>query len=98
MSRLFSRKSALDAQAIDRLVSSGRLTEEQAKELRQATSGEDLGQRAHAIQVQHASRALAEAVAAGKLSQAAADEYLDRLNRGENAHRVRRELRVAGVL
>ena len=98
MSQLFSRKSAPDARAIDRLVASGRLTEEQGEELRQAATVQELGRRAHAVQLQHASRALADAVAAGKLSRIDADGYLDRLNRGEDAHRVRRELRRAGVL
>jgi hypothetical protein len=93
------RRGVVDrARGLDKLVASGRLTEEESAQLRDTAERDGLTSAAKPIQLRHATAALAEAVAAGKVSQPDADRYLARLRAGEDAHRVRRELRRAGIL
>lgn len=75
----------------------GRLTDEQRARLA-AASPEDRDRVLQQVRLQHVRRSLADAVAGGRVSQADADSVLDRLSRGEDVHRMRRELRRRGVL
>lgn len=51
-----------------------------------------------ALRLRHVRDALAGAVMEGRVSRVDADAVLERLARGEDAHQLRRELRLAGVL
>ena len=92
------RRVLAHASGLEKLVASGKLTKEESAQLREGAERGDPASAAKPVQLRHATAALAEAVAAGKLSQAEADGYLARLRDGEDAHRVRRELHRAGVL
>ena len=51
-----------------------------------------------AMRSRHAEQALTAAVSAGRITQAEADEYLERIRASDDPHAVRRALRRAGVL
>ncbi len=98
MTRQLIRRVLDRASGLDKLVASGRLTEEESAQLREAAERGELESAARPVQLRHATAALAAAVAAERITQSDADGYLARLRAGEDTHRVRRELRKAGIL
>ena len=76
----------------------GRLSLEQRERFDAAASPAERDALIEEVRRTHVEEALAEAVAAGRLSPAAAARILDRLARGEEPHTLRRELRATGVL
>jgi hypothetical protein len=98
MTKRVVRRVQDQANGLDKLVASGRLTEEESARLREAAGRDDLQSAAGPVQLRHATAVLAQAVADDKITRSEADAYLARLRDGEDAHRVRRELRRAGIL
>ncbi len=78
---------------LDRMVASGRITENEAQDLRTATDERDFNQAVRNIRVRHAGVQLDEAVADGSLTRTEADRLLDRLRTGEHGGSLRARLR-----
>ena len=79
-------------QQLDKMVASGRITEDEATDLRAATGTEQFQRAVGAIQARHAGEHMESAIAAGEMTQAEADAYLDRLRRGDHPKGLRARL------
>ena len=79
-------------QQLDKMVASGRITEDEAADLRAAEGTEQFEQALGAIQVRHAGEHMQSAIPAGEMTQEEADAYLDRLRRGEHPKGLRARL------
>ncbi len=81
-------------QQLDRMVASGRVTEEEAAQLRAAEGTPEFDAVVGTIRARHAGAHMDAAVAEGDMSQQEADGYLDRLRHGEHPKGLRARLRV----
>jgi hypothetical protein len=81
---------------LDKMVAAGRLTDDEAARLRAAKSAVEREDLARAIQVRHARRRIDEAVENGRLTEAEAKDYVDRLDSGEDLKFLRGLRRRSG--
>lgn len=79
-------------QQLDKMVASGRVTEEEAAALRAAAGTAEFEQAIGAVQARHAGEHMDSAIAAGEMTQAEADASLDQLRRGEHPKGLRARL------
>jgi hypothetical protein len=79
---------------LDRMMAAGRITEEEAGELRAAEGTPQFDVVVGAIRARHAGAHLEEAVAAGDMSQAEADATVAQLRSGEHPKGLRAKLRM----
>jgi hypothetical protein len=77
---------------LNAMVATGRVTEDEAAELRAARTDEELEAVTVAIRSRHAGSRMEEAVAAGLMSRAEADANLASLRRGEHPEGLRGQL------
>ncbi|MEX0629666.1 MAG: hypothetical protein WEE67_04405 [Chloroflexota bacterium] len=83
-SQLDAEKRQRILERLDRMVESGRLTEQEAERLHAAGDPGEFDAVVRDIRVRHAESRLAAAVADGRMSQEEADRFLERLRRGEH--------------
>jgi hypothetical protein len=81
-------------QQVDRMVASGRITEEEAAQLRRTEGTDEFDLVVGAIRARHAGAHMAAAVTEGDMSQAEADAYVERLRGGEHPKGLRARLRM----
>lgn len=81
-------------QQVDRMMASGRITDEEAAELRATEGTPRFDAVVGAIRARHAGAHLHAAVAAGDMSQAEAEADLARLRSGEHPKGLRAKLRM----
>jgi hypothetical protein len=81
-------------QQVDRMVASGRITDEEAAQLRAAEGKPEFDTVVGAIRARHAGTHMEAAVAEGDMSQEEADGYLARLRSGEHPKGLRARLRM----
>jgi hypothetical protein len=86
------RRQLLDR--LDRMVSSGRLTDDEAGRLRAAEGPEEFDAAVRDVRVRHAGTAMDARIAEGAMSREEADALLERLRRGEHPSGIRAD--VAG--
>jgi polyhydroxyalkanoate synthesis regulator phasin len=79
-------------QQLDKMVASGRITEDEAADLRAAAGTEQFEGAVGVIQARHAGEHMESAIAAGEMTQDEADAYLDRLRRGDHPKGLRARL------
>jgi polyhydroxyalkanoate synthesis regulator phasin len=77
---------------IDKMVKSGRISEEEAARLRSTEGTPEFDQAMGDIRARHAGAHMEEAVAEGQMSQAKADGYIERLKAGEHPRGLRSHL------
>jgi hypothetical protein len=77
---------------LDRMVKSGRATEQEAGRLRAARGPDEFDDVVRDIRVRHARTRLDAAIKDGDLSQAEADGLFERLSKGEHPRAVRADL------
>lgn len=77
---------------IDKMVASGRITEDEAERLRATEGTADFDAAIGVIRARHAAAHMEGAVDAGELSQEEADGYLGRLRNGEHPKGLRARL------
>src|ERR1700729_2613926 len=80
-------------QQLDRMVSAGRVSPQEAERLREAPDADEFEAALGDVRARHASADLDAAVADGHLAQPEADDLLHRLRRGEHAPGLRKNLR-----
>lgn len=80
-------------QRLDHMVSTGRITPEEAERLRAAGDADAFQSVMGEVMARHAGPDLDAAVAAGRMTPSEADDLKDRLSRGEHAPGLRRHLR-----
>jgi hypothetical protein len=91
------RRRARLIESLDRMVDSGRVTEDEAARLRSAEGDtQAFDAVAREIRVRHATPKLVAAVDGGTMTQAEADTALDQLRAGEHSRSLR--ARLHGVL
>jgi polyhydroxyalkanoate synthesis regulator phasin len=78
---------------VDKLVKSGRITEEEAVRLRATEGTGEFDAAVGEIRARHASAHMDRAIANGEMSQEEADGYLGRLRNGEHPKGLRARLR-----
>jgi polyhydroxyalkanoate synthesis regulator phasin len=78
---------------LDRMVESGRVTEEESDSLRTANSNEDFDEVVRHIRVRHATAGLSAAVEDGDMTAEEADRAVERLRSGEHPTGLRANLR-----
>jgi len=78
---------------VDRMVASGRITEEEAARLRAAPSDASFEEVVAGIRARHAQVHIDAAVAEGRMNQAEADELLNRLRSGEHSKELRSRIK-----
>jgi hypothetical protein len=78
---------------LDKMVESGRLTEEEAERLRGAAQATEFDDVVRDIRVRHAMTRLDAAVVAGSVTQVEVDGFLERLRNGEHPRSLRGHLR-----
>ncbi len=81
-------------QQVDRMVAAGRITDEEAAQLRAAEGTPEFDAVVGAIRARHAGAHMEAAVAEGDMNQAEADGYLARLRSGEHPKGLRAKLQV----
>jgi polyhydroxyalkanoate synthesis regulator phasin len=81
-------------QQVDRMVASGRITEEEAARLRAAEGTAEFDAVVGTIRARHAGGHMEAAVAEGDMSREEADGYLARLRIGEHPKGLRAKLRM----
>jgi hypothetical protein len=79
-------------ESLDRMVASGRVTEEEAVRLRAASSSAEFDAAVREIRVRHATPKLVAAVEGGTMTQADADTALEQLRAGEHSGTLRARL------
>ena len=79
-------------QQLDTMVASGRITEDEAADLRAATGTDQFERAVGAIQARHAGEHMESAIAAGEMTPEEANAYLDRLRRGDHPKGLRARL------
>ncbi|HVA05548.1 MAG TPA: hypothetical protein VNG12_02290 [Acidimicrobiales bacterium] len=77
---------------VDEMVESGRITEEEATQLRAAEGTPEFDAAVGAIRARHAGARMESAIAEGEISQEEADGYLERLRSGEHPKGLRARL------
>ena len=77
---------------IDKMVASGRITEEDAARLRATEGTADFDAAIADIRARHAGVHMERAINAGEMSQEEADSYLERLRNGEHPKGLRARL------
>jgi polyhydroxyalkanoate synthesis regulator phasin len=77
---------------LDKMIASGRITEEEAAALRAAEGTEDFDRAVGTIQARHAESHMNQAVAAGDMTQDEADAYSERLRQGDHPKGLRARL------
>jgi polyhydroxyalkanoate synthesis regulator phasin len=77
---------------IDKMMKSGRITDEEATRLRATEGSAEFDQTVGEIRARHAGAHMEESVAAGQMSQEEADCYLERLRGGEHPKGLRSHL------
>jgi polyhydroxyalkanoate synthesis regulator phasin len=77
---------------LDKMVASGRITEEEAADIRAAEGTEEFERAVGAIQARHAGEHVGSAIEAGEMTQEEADAYLDQLRRGDHPKGLRARL------
>jgi hypothetical protein len=75
---------------LDRMVSAGRVTPQEAERLRVADNADAFQAVMSEIRTRHASAGINEAIADGRMTQAEADDLLHRLRGGEHAPGLRK--------
>ena len=80
-------------QQLDRMVSAGRISLQEAERLRAAGNADEFEAAMGDVRARHAGADLDVAVADGQLTQPEADDLLHRLRRGEHAPGLRKNLR-----
>jgi polyhydroxyalkanoate synthesis regulator phasin len=78
---------------VDKMVKSGRITEEEAAQLRATEDTPDFDAAVADIRARHAGAHMESAIAEGEMSQEEADGYLVRLRSGEHPEGLRARLR-----
>jgi polyhydroxyalkanoate synthesis regulator phasin len=78
---------------VDKMVRSGRITEEEAARLRATEGTADFDAAVGDIRARHAGTHMETAIADGEMSQGEADGYLQRLRDGEHPAGLRARLR-----
>lgn len=78
---------------VDKMVRSGRITEEEGERLRATAGTPDFGSAVGAIRARHAGTHMEAAIAAGEMSREEADRDLERLRNGEHPEGLRARLR-----
>lgn len=78
---------------LDKMVASGRITEEEAARLRATEGTEDFRAAVGAVRARHAGTHLESAIADGEMTREEADTYLQRLQAGEHPKGLRARLR-----
>ncbi len=68
---------------LEKMLASGRITDEEAAALRSATGPEEFDRAVGAIRARHAGAQMDSAIAAGEMTQEEADASLERLRTGE---------------
>ena len=79
---------------MDKMVESGRITEEEAAQLRATEGTADFEAAVGAVRARHAGAHVEAAIADGEMSQEEADAYLERLRSGEHPEGLRARLRM----
>lgn len=79
---------------LDKMVSSGRVTEAEARRLRATQGTPQFEEAARDIRVRHASEGLDEAVAEHRMSREEADQQLRRIRQGDHPKGLRARLRT----
>jgi len=74
---------------LTKMVAAGRLTEEEAKRMRAASTASEREEAARTVQMRHARSRLEEAVDSGRLTPAEAEAFVERLDRGEDVSILR---------
>ena len=77
---------------IDKMVASGRITEDEAARLRATEGAAEFDSVVGAIRARHASVHMESAIAGGEMSQEEADRYLASLRKGEHPKGLRTRL------
>jgi polyhydroxyalkanoate synthesis regulator phasin len=78
---------------VDKMVKSGRITEEEAAQLRATEGTVDFDAAVGVIRARHAGAHMERAIAEGEMSQEEADGNLERLRNGEHPKGLRARLR-----
>ena len=79
---------------VDKMAASGRITEEEAAQLRATEGTSDFDAAVGAIRARHAGAHMEGAIAQGEMTQEEADGYLERLRSGEHPKGLRARLRM----
>jgi polyhydroxyalkanoate synthesis regulator phasin len=79
---------------VDKMVASGRITEEEAAQLRATEGTAEFDAAVGAIRARHAGAHMEAAIADGEMSKEEADDYLERLREGEHPKGLRTRLRM----
>jgi polyhydroxyalkanoate synthesis regulator phasin len=79
---------------VDKMVASGRITEDEAARLRATEGTAEFDAAVGAIRARHAGVQMEAAVAGGEMSRDEANGYLDRLRNGEHPKGLRAKLRM----
>jgi polyhydroxyalkanoate synthesis regulator phasin len=77
---------------LDRMVASGRITEDEAGRLRAAERSAAFEEVVTGIRARHAQVHTDAAVAEGRMSQSEADGFVDRMRSGEHAKELRSQI------
>lgn len=80
-------------QQVDKMVNSGRITEEEAARLRATEGTADFDAAVADIRARHAGNHMESAIDSGEMSREEADGYLERLHQGEHPDGLRARLR-----
>jgi len=80
-------------ESLDRMVKAGRVTEQEAAQLRGAVEPDEFDSAVRKIRVRHAGPRLAAAVESGKMTAEEANDLLARLEKGEHPKGLRAHLR-----
>jgi len=86
-------RQELIVQQVDKMVKSGRITEDEAAQLRATKGTAEFDAAVGAIRARHAAVHMEQAIASGEMSQEEADGYLQRLRSGEHPRGLRARLR-----
>ena len=78
---------------LDKTVKKGQMTTEEADRLREATDPEEFEVAVRAVRARHASKRLEGVVKDGTMTQADAEDVLDRIQKGEHSQSLRSHLR-----
>ena len=81
-------------QQVDKMVESGRITEDEAAQLRATEGTAEFDAAVGAIRARHAAGHMEQAIATGDMTQEEADGYLERLRSGEHPRGLRARLRI----
>lgn len=77
---------------VEKMVESGRITEAEAAQLRATEGTLEFEAAVGAIRARHASALMETAIADGEMNQQEADEYVERLRKGEHPKGLRARL------